>query len=145
MDKISRNQFNGKNYWRKKGYNLLDGVENKRKIQVVKINGGDDGGGSKFRRFWRVKKGLKFKGYFKKIFLSPKKVWNKFKDGYVNMMLKMAGEVGKVNGGSEFERKKISQARQVRVKYKNQQEFEARLVIEIYKALQTSKGVSEVV
>ena len=143
MDRISR-PFNGKNYWKEKGYNLLDGVESKRKIQVVKING--DGGSNinKFKRFWRVRKSLKFKG-FNKVILSPKKLWNKFKDGYVNMMLKMAGEVGKTNGGIEFENKKILQARNVRVKHKNQEEFEARLVIEIYKALQTSKGVSEVV
>ncbi|CAO2817219.1 unnamed protein product [Amaranthus hypochondriacus] len=142
MDRIST-PFNGKNYWRKKGYNLLDGVENKRKIQVVKING-NGGSNNKFKRFWRVRKSLKLKG-LKNVIISPKKLWNKFKNGYVNMMLKMAGEVGKINGGIEFEKKKISQARNVRVKFKNQQEFEARLVIEIYKALQTSKGVSEVV
>ncbi|KAL2896277.1 Asparagine--tRNA ligase [Bienertia sinuspersici] len=142
MDIISK-PFNGRNYWRKKGYTLLDGASDiKRNIQVVKFDGEKNNTRKSLRRFWRVKRGLKFRG-LKKVIWSPKKLWSKFKNGYVNMMLKMAGEVGQIDGGSEFEKKRVSQAKQVQVKYKNQEEFEARLVIEIYKSLRTSKGVSE--
>ncbi|KMT18602.1 hypothetical protein BVRB_2g027330 [Beta vulgaris subsp. vulgaris] len=144
MGEISK-PFNGKNYWKKKGYNLLDGAtQTRRKIHVVKINGEANNNTKILRRFWRIKKSLKFKSLKKVVIFSPKKLWNKFKNGYVNMMLKLAGDVGPVNGGSEFGQKRISQARQVRIKYKNQDEFEARLVLEIYKALSTSKGLSEI-
>lgn len=140
MERISR-PFNGKNYWKKKGYNLLDGAaETKRNIQVVKFNGESNNSTKRLRRFWRIRKSLKFRS-LKKLIWSPKKLWSTFKNGYINMMLRMAGGV---NGGSEFERKRISQARQLQVKYKSQDEFEARLVLEIYKALRTSKGLSEI-
>ncbi|KNA13161.1 hypothetical protein SOVF_119280 [Spinacia oleracea] len=143
MERISK-PFNGRNYWNKKGYNLLDGaIETKRNIQVVKFNGGPKNESSKFRRFWRIKKTLKF-SLKKAIISSPKKLWKNFKNGYINMMLKMAGGVGQIDGVSEFERRKTSQSRTFQVKYKNQDEFEARLVLEIYKALSTSKGLSEV-
>ncbi|XP_021754995.1 uncharacterized protein LOC110720301 [Chenopodium quinoa] len=145
MEKISR-PFNGSNYWKKNGYNLLDGAsETKRNIQVVKIKGGsNDSTTRNFRRFWRIKKTLKFKSLRKTITHTPKKLWHTFKNGYVNMMLKIAGGVGQIDGGVEFENKRISQAKHFKIKYKNQDDFEARLVFEIYKSLSTSKGLSEI-
>ena len=141
MERISR-PFNGKNYWRKKGYNLLDGAAlPRRTTQVVQIKG--DGG--KPRRLWRLKRAPKLGySYLKKMVRSPKKLWLKFKEGYINMMLRLAGDMGHINGGGLFEKKRISQARKVPLKYKNMEEFEARLVLEIYKSLSTSKGLSEV-
>ncbi|XP_074306300.1 uncharacterized protein LOC141641541 [Silene latifolia] len=141
MESISK-PFNGKNYWKKRGYNLLDGAaQTKRNMPVIQIRGNKVT--NKKTRFWRIKKSAKLAS-LKKVFVSPKNLWQKFKNGYINMMLRMAGDTGKINGGSEFGKKKISQARNVRVKYKNFDEFEARIVLEIYRSLSTSKGYSEI-
>ncbi|KAK9700223.1 hypothetical protein RND81_08G224600 [Saponaria officinalis] len=141
MEKISR-PFNGKNYWNKRGYNLLDGaVEIKRNIPVIKIKGGAKV--STTKQFWRIKKSPKLLK-LKKVIYSPKQLWQKFKNGYINMMLKISGDTGKINGGIDFGRKRISKARKVQVKYKNFDEFEARIVLEIYRSLSTSKGLSEI-
>ncbi|KAL9231308.1 hypothetical protein vseg_006550 [Gypsophila vaccaria] len=140
MEKISK-PFNGKNYWNNKGYNLLDGaVQVRRTIPVIQIRGSKV---STTKRFWRIKRSPKLVR-LKKVNFSPKHLWQKFKNGYINMMLKMTGDTGKINGGTEFGRKRISQARNVQVKYKNFDEFEARIVLEIYRSLSTSKGLSEV-
>ncbi|GAB4827926.1 hypothetical protein Ancab_034810 [Ancistrocladus abbreviatus] len=142
MEIISR-PFNGRNYWRRRGYKLLDGATttNKRKLQVVKLRGDDSS--SSPSRFWRLKKAPIKLRRLKMIFCSPKSLWNKFKDGYINMMLRLAGEVGYLTAGSAFQAKRITKARKVPIKYSNE-EFESRLVMEIYRALSTSRGLSEI-
>ncbi|GAB2300067.1 hypothetical protein Dimus_034108 [Dionaea muscipula] len=136
MEIISR-PFDGKRYWNKKGYTLLDGATaTKRKIQVVKIKGKKLPSGG-LSRFWKIKRVPRLRLISSAY--SPKTLWKRFKDGYVNMMLRLGGGAA----GGEFQGKRISEARQLRVKYKNPEEFEARLVLEIYRSLSTSRGVSE--
>lgn len=54
------------------------------------------------------------------------------------MMLGLAGNVGHLNGGSAFGAKRIPKARQVQIPYSNN-EFENRLIFEIYKAMIASR------
>lgn len=128
MEIISR-PFNGENYWRKKGYTLLNGAAPRRKIRVVQVTGGSEGRRRK-KRFWRLRKPLTV--LVKKMTL--KKLWRKFKEEYVNFMMRLSGEFA---GRSEFMRKRIDPDKG------GINDFERRLVLEIYRSLATSRGVSE--
>ncbi|GMH04328.1 hypothetical protein Nepgr_006167 [Nepenthes gracilis] len=137
MEIISR-PFNGRNYWKKRGYKLLDGATTrKRSVRVVKIKSSDRPS-TVAGFFWRIRRSPKLR---LKMICSPKTLWSKFRDGYINMMLRMAGDRYS-NGGSEFQGK-ISKARHVPVKLSSEG-FERRLVLEIYKSLSTSRGLSEI-
>ncbi|KAM7520285.1 hypothetical protein LguiB_019247 [Lonicera macranthoides] len=78
--------------------------------------------------FWRVEIGSKLP--LKTVVLSPLKVWRKFKNAYVNMMVNL---VGNVNGNALVD-KRIPKARQVQHAYSTS-EFDSRLIFEIYKTL----------
>ncbi|XP_060195403.1 uncharacterized protein LOC132624677 [Lycium barbarum] len=122
MDLV-QNLFNGgllKIQWRRRRYQRLDGTARKN-IKVTKF------GRNGQKRTWRIKAIPKLK---LKIF-SPIKLWNKFKNAYMNMMLHLAGNV---NNGNMFGAKRIPKARQVELAYTNT-EFENRLIYEIYKSM----------
>ena len=139
MEIIAR-PFNGRNYWKKNGYTLLNGASTThRKTEVAHFHGDDQTPSKKKRWLWRLRKAPAVLAR-----LSPKRVWGRLRDGYINMMLRVAGNVGRMAGGAELTGKKIPRARKGRtVKKRRVEEFEARLVLEIYKALATSRGVSE--
>ncbi|MCV2423761.1 hypothetical protein LNV47_24570, partial [Paucibacter sp. DJ4R-1] len=108
MEIISR-PFNGRNYWKKNGYTLLNGADNThRKIQVVQIGGGEAARRPE-KRVWRLKKARKVL-----VRLSPKRLWVKLREGYINMMLRVAGDVGRLNGGADFMGKRIPRGREVK-------------------------------
>uniref|UniRef100_A0A5B7A7E7 Uncharacterized protein n=1 Tax=Davidia involucrata TaxID=16924 RepID=A0A5B7A7E7_DAVIN len=120
-----------KRYWRRRQYQRLDGAAKSRKnVKIIKI------GGSPRRRFWKIKAIPKLR---LKIIASPLKLWTKFKNAYMNMMLNLAGNVGTLNTGNVFGGKRIPKARQV---YSTTDEFENRLLFEIYKALMASKELA---
>ncbi|GAA0139142.1 hypothetical protein LIER_00751 [Lithospermum erythrorhizon] len=122
---IILNPFNGniKRYWRRRKYERLDGIKGRRNMKVVRFGGTT-------KRSWRFRV---FKRLHLKIILSPIKLWNKFKNSYINMMLQLVG-----NGTTSlFGGKRIPKGRQVASKYSNI-EFENRLVFEIYKNLVAS-------
>ncbi|GAB2210792.1 hypothetical protein Droror1_Dr00016076 [Drosera rotundifolia] len=133
-----KSQFSIGNCRNRKGYKVLDQevATKRRKIRVVKIKGKSPSTSS---RFWRIKRVLKLR-VIKAACRggSPKTLWKRFKDGYINMMLRIAG-----GGGGVFQGKRIPKERRIPVKYKGASEFEARLVMEIYKSLGTSRGISE--
>lgn len=145
MELISR-PFNGRNYWKKKGYALLDGTTKRKNTQVVRIgNKGDKITTSKNRQFvWKLKRAPKVLVAI----TSPKRLWRKFSESYVKFTLRIAGKVGQFNGGAvQLDgMKKIERGNSRRSsKEKRLEEFETRLVLEIYKALSTSRGLSEAV
>lgn len=135
MEIISR-PFNGENYWKKKGYSLLNGATvPRRKIKVVQVAGGGVGEERRRRkRLWRLRKAPKL--------MTPKSMWRKFKEGYVKFMLSLSGDV---DGESGFTAKRITSAGKLRLPSAKHDatDFERRLVLEIYKSLATSRGVSE--
>lgn len=126
MEVISNGIFNlMKRQWRRRKYSRLDSaVENRKNIKIVRF------GGKVKRRVWKLRK-LRFK------FSSPLNLWKKFKNAYMNMMLKLSSSVSALNTGGSFGTKRIPKARTVPLAY-NKTEFENRLVYEIYKSLVVS-------
>ncbi|CAI9758414.1 unnamed protein product [Fraxinus pennsylvanica] len=106
--------------WKRKGYYRLS-TANRKNVKVTRFGAGN------IKRSWRIKK-------FRFRLPSPLKLWYKFKNAYMNMMLKMA-----VNSGSDktFGAKRIPKARQPSLPHTNT-EFENRLIYEIYKSMVTS-------
>ncbi|XP_057984002.1 uncharacterized protein LOC131168501 [Malania oleifera] len=128
---VSNYPFYGnlKRYWVRRRYHRLDGsVKNRKSMKVARLGDG------RRRRLWKIKAIPKLR---LKI-ASPLKLWHKLKDSYINMMLNLAGNVGQLNNGNAFGTKRIPKARKVPVVYSND-EFENRLIFEIYKALTASR------
>ncbi|KAL3525491.1 hypothetical protein ACH5RR_013863 [Cinchona calisaya] len=124
------NPFNGnlKRQWRRRKYKRLN--SSRKNVKLIKF------GGNKEKRSsaWKIRAIPKLRLKF----ASPLKLWTKFKNAYMTMMLRLAGNVGGMNNnGSVFGGKRIPKGRQVPLTYKNQ-EFENRLIYEIYKSLVVS-------
>ncbi|KAK8711928.1 hypothetical protein V6N13_147184 [Hibiscus sabdariffa] len=115
-----------KRFWRRRRYRLNGGeaIRNRKKIKVVRMGGGS-------QRFWKIKATPKLRC---RMIGWPMKVLRKLKDGYMNMMLRLAGSVGYLSKENEFGGKRIPKARKVALGYSNS-EFDQRLLYEIYKNL----------
>ncbi|CAA2965300.1 uncharacterized protein LOC111406358 [Olea europaea var. sylvestris] len=120
MESVPATLYNGiKGYWKRNGYERLNGTaRRRRKIRVVKLTSAD--GTKQRRRFWRIKLKIKF---------SPKKLLRRLRDAYVNMMMKIAntpviaGAGGFPGGGvSGFGRGPMK-------------EYDERMITEIYKSV----------
>ncbi|KAM7516333.1 hypothetical protein LguiA_005916 [Lonicera macranthoides] len=120
--------ISSKTYWRRRRYQRLGGATNRKNLKTVRFGGGP-------QRSWRIKVVPKLR--LKAVILSPFKIWSKLKNAYVNMMLNLAGKVGHSNNVNVFGEIRIPKARQVSKGYSSN-EFENRLVFEIYKALAAS-------
>ncbi|XP_057481084.1 uncharacterized protein LOC130768094 [Actinidia eriantha] len=134
--------FNGstKGQWNRRHYKRLGNTRNKKKIKIIRLGG-------RSRRFWRIKVVPKF--YFMKI-ASPLKLWKKLKNAYINMMLSFAGNVSSLsnNGGDFFHVKPISEINHHRmpaVACAKKEEFERKMVFEIFKALMASKELGNAI
>ncbi|KAA8547773.1 hypothetical protein F0562_004202 [Nyssa sinensis] len=134
MEKLSYPISGGlKRYWRRRKYRRLhSAIKNRKNVKIVTI-------GSGRRRFWRIKAIPKLRLRI----ASPLKLWTKFKNSYINMMLSLAGNVGALNNGNGnvFRGKRIPKARHVPASYSSD-EFENRLVFEIYKTFMASKELA---
>ncbi|KAL3735601.1 hypothetical protein ACJRO7_024686 [Eucalyptus globulus] len=137
MDLLAK-PFDGsvKRYWRRRKYRRLDG-DRSRRLQVARL-GGNAGGP---RRSWKIKIARKLR--LRTIYYSPFKIFVRLRDTYINMMVRLAGKVGSLNTDSFFGGKRVSNPRKPRIVYSSE-EVEARLVYEIYKALQASRELSNV-
>ncbi|KAK8588647.1 hypothetical protein V6N13_087551 [Hibiscus sabdariffa] len=115
-----------KRFWRRRRYRLNGGetIRNRKKIKVTRMGGGSG-------RFWKIKAMPKLRC---RMVDWPMKVLRKLKNGYMNMMLRLAGSVGYLSMENEFGGKRIPKARQVALGYSNS-EFDQRLLYEIYKNL----------
>lgn len=117
--------FSKRLQWRRRGYSRLSSA-NKTKVKIVRFGTG--------KRLWRVRLAPKLR----LIRLgSPLKLWFRFKNAYVKMMLKLANTTGTSNSPNVFGAKRIPQARPEPTPY-TQTEFEKRLVLEIYKSMVSS-------
>lgn len=131
---ILSNPFSGssKRHWRRRRYQRLHGaITNRKNLKTLRFRGGP-------QRSWRIKVVPKLR--LRTAILSPLKIWSKLKNAYVNMMLNLAGNVGHLNNENVFGGKRIPKARQVSKGYSSN-EFENRLVFEIYKALVASSWI----
>lgn len=127
---------NVKRYWRRRKYQKLS-VDNKKKMRVQRLGGGPNGT-SPPRRFFKIRK-LRFL----KFVTSPINLLAKIHGAYVDMMVKMAGNVGgarRIAGGS----KKVAKAQdQIAVAATcGEQAVDTRLVLEIYKRLAASRQLA---
>ncbi|KAI3412650.1 uncharacterized protein J3R85_017093 [Psidium guajava] len=126
-----------KRYWRRRKYRRLDGSRSRR-LQVTRL-GGNTGSP---RRSWKIKIAPKLR--LRTIYSSPFKIFARLRDAYVGMMVGLAGKVGSLNTNNFFGGKRVPKSRKPRIVYTSE-EVEARLVYEIYKALQASRELSNVV
>ncbi|EEF34322.1 uncharacterized protein LOC8265028 [Ricinus communis] len=119
--------------WRRRNrYERLDGgVKGRKNIRVIRF-GGDRS--SPPRRVWRVRAARKLK-ILRIACSSPLKLLKKIKDSYVDMMVTLAGNVS----DNVFGSKRVPKARQVPNAAYSNEEFDARMVYEIYKALKATQ------
>lgn len=136
MELLSSNPLSGslKGSRKRRGYNRYDGAASsssahqRKNMKIVRFGGIP-------QRAWRIKVVPKLRWKSMTAGLSPLKLWRKLKDGYVNMMLNLAGN------GTAFGEKRIPKARQLPASYAPT-EFDNRLVLEIYKSLVASRELA---
>ncbi|KAM5567810.1 hypothetical protein ABKV19_015735 [Rosa sericea] len=127
---------NLKRYWRRRRYQRLN-VDSKKKMRVARLGGGATGSTSP-TRFFKIRKLRSIK------FVSPITLLAKFHGAYVDMMVRMAGNVGgarRVAGGS----KKVAKAEDQIVSVAascGEEAVDTRLVLEIYKRLAASRQLA---
>ncbi|KAF7819969.1 Nuclear transcription factor Y subunit C-2 [Senna tora] len=124
----------------------VPGISRGRRGRTGKITGGRKSSsankkviwlGGRPRRVWRMK-GISTK--LRLMVRAPLKVLRKLKNGYVDFMVRLAGNVGSLNSEKVFGGRRIPKARQVGSKgnYSSGDAFEARLIYEISKILVSS-------
>ncbi|KAL6587845.1 hypothetical protein OROMI_000823 [Orobanche minor] len=118
-----------KRQWKKRLYNKLSAT-NKGNVKVVKLGTYSSNSGSKPRRPWRLRLAPKLR--LVRLQASPLKLWSRFKNAYMKMMLKVA------NTANVFGEKRIPTARDLPTAAYSRTEFENRLVLEIYKSMVAS-------
>ncbi|KAL5726367.1 hypothetical protein ACHQM5_009415 [Ranunculus cassubicifolius] len=118
-------------YWRRRHYERLD-VKGKR-IEVIRLGG-------KRKTSWKIKAIRKLKFGFRIRIASPFKLLGKLRDAYMTMMLSLSQNVGSLSGQSLFVRKTIKEDNDSQ-KFSKAEEFENKLIFEIYKALKDSRGL----
>ncbi|KAG8384110.1 hypothetical protein BUALT_Bualt04G0083900 [Buddleja alternifolia] len=124
--------YNGslRRQWRsRRGYNRVS-PSNRRNLKVARF-----GSAGNSKRSWRLRLAPKLRLVR---LASPLKLWYKFKNAYMNMMLKFATNSGSSNSGNIFGAKRIPKARDVPNMGYSRTEFENRLIFEIYKNMVAS-------
>ncbi|XP_043700151.1 uncharacterized protein LOC122650842 [Telopea speciosissima] len=125
-----------KRYWRRRSYRRLD--VKKKNTKVLRLGGKSSS--SSRRRSWRVS--VLIPKLQLKIIKYPMKMWRKFKDGYINMMLGFADNVG---GGysynsTVFGGKRIPRSRPIsQISKYDSNEFDKRMLLHIYNSLVASR------
>lgn len=128
---------NLKRYWRRRGYQRLDGAGTRKNVKVTRFGGGQK------KRYWKIKPLPKLRLLIRPLGSVPLKLFAKLKSAYMDMMLNLAGNVGYLTTGSTFGSKRVPEARKVDTIAYAGYEVEERLVVEIYKALAASRKIHE--
>ncbi|CAN6549521.1 unnamed protein product [Malus baccata var. baccata] len=124
---------NFKRYWRRRRYQRMNG-ETRKKMRVTRLGGGAKGS-NRHRRSWKLKTKLRFLK-----FVSPIKLLTKLHNGYVDMMIRMAGKAG---GVGRIAAKKIAKPQdQISMASCGDELVDSRLVLEIYKRLAASRQLA---
>ncbi|KAM7275033.1 hypothetical protein ACFE04_016899 [Oxalis oulophora] len=123
-----------KNYFRKKGYERLDGSSTTgRRRRYNKVELGARGGSGGRKRFWRVKIVPRVRVLLKRA--SPKGFFIWLRDAYMNMMMSLANSRALSNGYGGGIGNGLAAFGQRPVK-----EYDERMILEIYKAILMSHG-----
>ncbi|KAL8034441.1 hypothetical protein ABFX02_12G028500 [Erythranthe guttata] len=125
--------------WRRKaGYNRISPT-NRRNVKTARFGTGNSsgGGGGGGKRPWRLRIGRKLR-LMRLAAASPMKLWYRFKNAYMKMMLSLSETAGTSNSGNVFGTKRIPKAREAAPMAYSRSEFENRLVLEIYKSMVAS-------
>ncbi|KAK9116211.1 hypothetical protein Sjap_015158 [Stephania japonica] len=131
-----------KRYLRRREYQRLDGpheyqpsTNRSTKVRITRFRGHSmSTAKSSHRRVWKIKAIPKLR-YLK--IVSPIKLLKRLRDAYVNMMLGITGNAG----DSYFGSKRIPKARKVETVLRAD-EFETKLMVEIYKSLVASRRLA---
>ncbi|KAI8534478.1 hypothetical protein RHMOL_Rhmol10G0093100 [Rhododendron molle] len=130
MEEGLPNPFNGtlKKHWRRRKYRrLLDAaIPKRKKLKIIRLGGSA-------RPLWRIKAVPKFHLNV----VPPLNIWKNLKDAYINMMLKLAGNFSSLgNTGDVFRGMRIANSPRVpAVCGRSREEYESRMVFEIFKSL----------
>lgn len=123
-----------KRFWRRRRYRRLRGTKpNRKRLQIVVFGGS-------LRRFWRIKSVPKLRIKI----VSPFKLWRKFKSAYTGTMVKLSGRLGYLNGGDDSRGRRIPKEAGGGPVSCGKEEFEKRLIFEIYKSLVASKEMGTI-
>ncbi|KAL5722057.1 hypothetical protein ACHQM5_005625 [Ranunculus cassubicifolius] len=130
MEMSSATPFYGtiKSYWRRRQYQRLD--VNGSDTRVIRLGG-------KRKRTWNIKAFRKIRLGFK--IVSPFKILAKVREGYINMMLSLTGNVS--DNQTIFGQNRIPKSRSVR-KITKADEIQGKLIFEIYKSLKASRELA---
>ncbi|XP_042483041.1 uncharacterized protein LOC122079603 [Macadamia integrifolia] len=122
-----------KRYWSRRSYSRLkDGFNVKKNIRVLRLGGYS----SRRRSSWRIRAIPKLQLKMK----YPMKMWRKLRDGYINMMLGFAGNVGGYSDNSVFGGKRIPRSRPIpQISKYDSNEFDQRLALHIFNSLLASR------
>ncbi|KAL5722059.1 hypothetical protein ACHQM5_005627 [Ranunculus cassubicifolius] len=113
----------------------------KRQYQRLDINGDDTKVirlGGKRKLTWKIRAFRKLKLGFR--FVSPIKLFARLRDGYINMMLGMSGNVN--DSHSLFGNKRIGRASRNGRKISKAEKIDEKLILEIYKSLKASRELT---
>ncbi|KAK4785012.1 hypothetical protein SAY86_001701 [Trapa natans] len=129
-----------KSYWRKRKYQRLTGTRYnsiKKKLKITRL-------GSRSRPSHRHYSKLTTLSTAPKLgpkILSPIKMLSKFHDGYVTMMVRLAGSLDRSAGSSAMGGNKVKKGQQVALASTGE-EVDSRLVMEIYKKFAASREMT---
>lgn len=113
-------------YWRRRDYQLL--AETGKDRRCIRLGGNR-------RRVWKINAMRKIKLAFK-IVLQTKLV-AKLRDAYLNMMLRLVGNINFLNGEGFSGKKRIAKGRGV-IKISETDDFESKLILELYKEIKAA-------
>ncbi|CAI0451017.1 unnamed protein product [Linum tenue] len=114
----------GDRYWRSKRYQKLqDGATRNKNVRIARL--GDDN-----NKVWKIKVVPKLR--LRVVAAAPVKLAARLKNGYMDMMVRLAGSVGYLNTQMVFGNKRVPKARQVWMSCSDEQ-FQRRIVCEMLK------------
>ncbi|KAG6715131.1 hypothetical protein I3842_05G235800 [Carya illinoinensis] len=132
-----------KRYWRRRRYQrLINGTanNNKRKLKIIRL--GIRSTGAARRGFWRVRRSsqklIRFNNNINAV--SPIKLLAKFHDSYVDMMIRLVGNIGNLNNVDLFGGKRVPKGRQISMVC-NGEEVDGRFVLEMYKRMASTREI----
>ncbi|CAL1390678.1 unnamed protein product [Linum trigynum] len=131
----------GDRYWRSKRYQKLqDGSIRNKNIRTVRLGGGQSSSPSR-RLGWRIKAVPKLRLRLRVVMSAPLKLAAKLKNGYLDMMVRLAGSVGYLNTNLVFGNRRVPKARQVKSS-STSEEFRNRIIYEMFKNISAAHELS---
>eukprot|EP00268_Persea_americana_P037457 TRINITY_DN3707_c0_g2_i1.p1 TRINITY_DN3707_c0_g2~~TRINITY_DN3707_c0_g2_i1.p1 ORF type:complete len:142 (+),score=21.44 TRINITY_DN3707_c0_g2_i1:176-601(+) len=124
-------------YLRRRKYQKLDG-SGKRNVRVARLGGN-------VKRSWKVRVMPRLRLKLRVFLPSPVKILARLRDAYVDVMLRFGGKAGALRNSSEpsFGVQKVPKSKSARVTQSSIEDFESRLMLEIYKSIVACRELAE--